>query len=125
MFTGEEREQALRAASGRWHGCAAGRARRPAAGGGGDVGRRHPGRRLDHDQPEHRQRRRDAVGRRLLLSLLGFNQGVEVGQGLVVAAGLPLLFLLRGTRWESRAGLSSSLAILVLGLVLLVERALL
>jgi len=61
----------------------------------------------------------------LLLSLLGFNQGVEVGQGLVVAAGLPLLFLLRGTRWESRAGLSSSLAILVLGLVLLVERALL
>jgi len=61
----------------------------------------------------------------LLLSLFGFNAGVEVGQGLVVAVCLPLLFLLRQTRWESRAVLSCSLAILVVGLVLFVERALL
>ena len=59
----------------------------------------------------------------LALSLLGFNVGVEVGQALVVAACLPLLFLLRRTRWESRAVMSSSLAILLVGLVLFVERA--
>ena len=38
------------------------------------------------------------------------------------AVGLSLLFLLRRTRWERRAVPSSSLAILVLGLVLFVER---
>ncbi len=59
----------------------------------------------------------------LLLSLFGFNVGVEVGQGLVVALCLPLLLLLRRTRWEGRAVLSSSLAILLVGLVLFVERA--
>jgi len=59
----------------------------------------------------------------LLLSLFAFNFGVEVGQGLVVAACLPLLFLVRRTRWESRVFLSSSLAILLVGLVLFVERA--
>jgi HupE / UreJ protein len=59
----------------------------------------------------------------VLLSLFGFNVGVEVGQGLVVAACLPLLLVLRRTRWEGRAVVSSSLAILVAGLVLFVERA--
>jgi HupE/UreJ protein len=59
----------------------------------------------------------------LLLSLLGFNVGVEVGQGLVVVVCLPLLLLLRRTRWESRAVMSSSVAILAAGLVLFVERA--
>ena len=59
----------------------------------------------------------------LLLSLFGFNVGVEVGQGLVVAACLPLLLLLRRTRWESRAVSSCSLAILLVGLVLFIERA--
>ncbi len=58
----------------------------------------------------------------LLLSLFGFNLGVEVGQGLVVAVCLPLLLLLRRTEWESRAVLSSSLVILLVGLVLFVER---
>jgi hypothetical protein len=41
----------------------------------------------------------------------------------VVAAGLPLLLLLRRTRWEPRAVFTSSLAILLVGLVLFVERA--
>ena len=64
--------------------------------------------------------------RRLLFSLLGFSRGVEVGQGLVVAVCPPLLFLLRRTRWESRAVLSSSLVSPARGpgLVLFVERAL-
>lgn len=59
----------------------------------------------------------------LLLSLFGFNLGVEVGQALVVAACLPLLLLLHRTRWEPRAVFTSSLAILLVGLVLFVERA--
>jgi hypothetical protein len=58
----------------------------------------------------------------LLLSLFGFNAGVEVGQALVVAACVPLLLLVRRTRWASRAFSSSSLAILLIGLVLFVER---
>jgi HupE / UreJ protein len=37
-----------------------------------------------------------------LLSLLGFNLGVELGQLAVVCAALPLLFLLRGKRWYSQ-----------------------
>ena len=60
----------------------------------------------------------------LLLSLFGFNVGVEVGQA-VVAASLPLLLLLRRTRWGGRAVLSSSLVILVAGLVLFIERVVL
>jgi len=60
----------------------------------------------------------------LVLSLLGFNLGVEIGQGLVVAVALPLLALLRRTRWEPRVVRLASLATLVVGAVLFVERAL-
>lgn len=59
----------------------------------------------------------------VLYSLLGFNAGVEVGQALVVALALPALALLRRTRWEPRMVWSSSLAILLVGIVLFVERA--
>jgi len=59
----------------------------------------------------------------LLLSLFGFNAGVEVGQALVVAVALPALALLRNTRWEPRMVWSSSVAILLVGAVLFVERA--
>src|SRR5947209_1703734 len=58
----------------------------------------------------------------LLLSLFGFNLGVEAGQALVVALALPALVMLRRTDWEPRMVTSSSLAILVIGLVLFVER---
>jgi hypothetical protein len=40
----------------------------------------------------------------LLLSLFGFNVGVEVGQAVVVAASLPFLLLLRRTRWGGTRG---------------------
>ncbi len=59
----------------------------------------------------------------LLLALFGFNLGVEIGQGLVVAMILPALYFLRGTSWEPSVVKSSSLAILLVGLVLFVERA--
>ena len=59
----------------------------------------------------------------LLASLFGFNVGVEAGQALVVAVCLPFLLLLRRSRWEHRAVSTSSLAILLVGLVLFVERA--
>ena len=59
----------------------------------------------------------------LLLSLFGFNAGVEVGQAVVVAIALPSLALLRRTRWEPRMVWGSSLAILLVGIVLFVERA--
>ena len=59
----------------------------------------------------------------LVLALLGFNAGVELGQALVVALALPALGLLRRSRWEPRIVWSSSLAILLVGIVLFVERA--
>lgn len=59
----------------------------------------------------------------LLVSLLGFNVGVELGQALVVALCLPVLLLIRRTRWSHPAVITSSVAILVVGLVLFVERA--
>ena len=59
----------------------------------------------------------------LLLSLFGFNAGVEAGQALVVVVVLPLIVVLRRSRWEERMVWSSSLAILLVGLVLFVERA--
>ncbi len=58
----------------------------------------------------------------LIMSLFGFNLGVEAGQAMVVAIVFPPLLMLRRTPWEGRLVLSSSLAILLLGLVFLVER---
>src|SRR5262249_49227835 len=40
----------------------------------------------------------------LVLALFGFNVGVELGQGVVVAVALPLLALIRRTGWERRMG---------------------
>jgi hypothetical protein len=61
----------------------------------------------------------------LLLSLFGFNLGVEAGQALVVALVLPALTILRTTRWERGVMWSSSSAILLVAAALFVERALL
>jgi HupE/UreJ protein len=58
----------------------------------------------------------------LALSLVGFNVGVEAGQALVIAILLPVLVLLRRSRWQHRAVHGSSVAILVIGLILFVER---
>lgn len=60
----------------------------------------------------------------LVLSLLGFNAGVEVGQMAIVAAFLPLAFVLRNTRFYLRGVfvVGSWLTMLV-ALVWLLERA--
>jgi HupE/UreJ protein len=60
--------------------------------------------------------------RGLVTALLGFNVGVELGQALVLAVTLPLLALLRNVGWEPRLVRSASLAILLVGAVLFVER---
>ena len=59
----------------------------------------------------------------LVLALFGFNAGVELGQALVVAVALPALLLLRRQGWERRMIRVSSMAILLVGLLLFVERA--
>jgi hypothetical protein len=59
----------------------------------------------------------------LLLSLFGFNAGVEAGQALVIVVCLPLLLLLRRTPWARPAVATCSLAVLAVGLVLFIERA--
>jgi hypothetical protein len=61
----------------------------------------------------------------LLLSLLGFNAGVEIGQALVVALALPAMLMVRRAGYDRRMVWGSSLAILGVGVVLFVERALL
>lgn len=60
----------------------------------------------------------------LLLALVAFNIGVELGQLVVVAAFLPLAWLLRG-RWIYRQGVRAggSLLVIALASVWLVERA--
>jgi hypothetical protein len=61
----------------------------------------------------------------LVLSLLNFNLGVEVGQAIAVVIAVPLLIWLRRFRWEPRAVTTMSIAVLIFGLVLFVDRAVL
>lgn len=60
----------------------------------------------------------------LVLSLLGFNLGVEVGQLAIVAAFLPLAYALRATGFYRRGVfIGGSLLTLAIALVWLIERA--
>jgi hypothetical protein len=61
----------------------------------------------------------------LVLSLVGFNLGVEAGQLTIVAVFLPLAYLLRRTTFYRRGVLvGGSVLTMVLALVWLAERAL-
>jgi hypothetical protein len=51
------------------------------------------------------------------------NIGVEIGKALVVAIALPALLLLGKKGWAPRMVWTSSVAVLVAGLILFVERA--
>jgi HupE / UreJ protein len=59
----------------------------------------------------------------LLLSLLNFNLGVEVGQLTVVLLAVPILMRLKSKPWEPLMVATISGVILAVGLVLFVERA--
>jgi hypothetical protein len=61
----------------------------------------------------------------LLPSLLGFNTGVELGQAFVVAVALPAMAVLRTSGYERGMVRAASIAVLVAGVALFVERALL
>jgi hypothetical protein len=61
----------------------------------------------------------------VVVSLLGFNAGVEAGQLVVVAVALPLLAAVRNTGHEKRMVWACSVAILAVGVALFVDRALL
>ncbi|MDH3473303.1 MAG: HupE/UreJ family protein [Rhodospirillales bacterium] len=66
----------------------------------------------------------DLPGGALLVSLLGFNLGVELGQLAIVAVFLPLAFLLRGTGFYPRVALpAGSLAVAGVATLWLIERA--
>jgi hypothetical protein len=59
----------------------------------------------------------------LVLALIGFNVGVEIGQLAIVAAFLPLIYFLRHTWFYRRVLLTGgSIVIAILALVWLVER---
>ena len=61
----------------------------------------------------------------LVLSLLGFNAGVEAGQIAIIAAVFPVLFLMRRRDWYSRSFLwIGSLVLAAVALIWLAERAL-
>jgi hypothetical protein len=61
----------------------------------------------------------------LIWPLLGFNLGVEAGQAVAVLAALPLLLYVRRTKFEARTVVAVSVIVLVIGLALFVDRALL
>jgi hypothetical protein len=61
----------------------------------------------------------------LVWSLLSFNLGVETGQAFAVLLAVPVLLWLRRTRFEPRTVAVLSGVVLLVGLVLFVERALL
>jgi hypothetical protein len=59
----------------------------------------------------------------LVLSLLGFNVGVEIGQVAIIAAIFPLLFLLRRRRVYTLALRAGSVGLMAIGLLWVAERA--
>ena len=59
----------------------------------------------------------------LLLALLNFNLGVEVGQATIVLLAVPVLMRFKNRPWEKHVVVAISAIILAVGLVLFVERA--
>jgi hypothetical protein len=60
----------------------------------------------------------------LVLSLLGFNVGVEIGQVAIIAVIFPLLFVLRRWRLYNWALRAASVGLMAIGLLWLAERSL-
>ncbi|MCJ1676013.1 HupE/UreJ family protein [Streptomyces sp. APSN-46.1] len=66
----------------------------------------------------------DDFGGRLLLSLLSFNLGIELGQLAIVLVAFPLLLLARRYSWSTLAHAAAAAIVGVIGLVWFVERLL-
>jgi hypothetical protein len=60
----------------------------------------------------------------LALALLGFNLGVEVAQGVVIALLLPVLTWLSHCAWQPRFVRTTSVLLALIGLVWCVQRLL-
>lgn len=58
----------------------------------------------------------------MVMSLLSFNVGIEIGQALVVALLFPLFLFVRRFAWSQYVHLGASVAIALIGLVWFVER---
>lgn len=64
------------------------------------------------------------AGAALVFSLVGFNVGVELGQGAIVAVFLPLAYVMRKTRlYKQGVFIEGSGLTLVLALVWFIEQA--
>jgi hypothetical protein len=59
-----------------------------------------------------------------VLSLLGFNLGVEIGQVAIIAVVFPLLFFMRRLRVYNLALRVGSIGLMAIGLMWLAERSL-
>ncbi|MFF3608293.1 HupE/UreJ family protein [Streptomyces sp. NPDC002463] len=66
----------------------------------------------------------DEFSGRLLVSLLSFNIGIELGQLAIVLAAFPLILLARRRSWSALAHIGAAAAVGVIGLVWFVERLL-
>lgn len=66
----------------------------------------------------------DDFSGRLLVSLLSFNLGIELGQLAIVTVAFPLILLARRRSWSTLAHIGTAAAVGVIGLVWFVERLL-
>ncbi|MFD0076641.1 HupE/UreJ family protein [Streptomyces sp. NPDC127166] len=66
----------------------------------------------------------DEFSGRLLVSLLSFNVGIELGQLALVLVAFPLILLARRRSWSALAHIGAAAAVGVIGLVWFVERLL-
>jgi len=62
-------------------------------------------------------------GEYMVLSLLGFNLGVEIGQVAIICVIFPILFYLRSTKYYARILVYGSLILIAISLYWFVERA--
>ena len=63
------------------------------------------------------------IGEFLVLSLLGFNIGVEIGQVVIIALIFPVLYLIRKSRYYSKILVYLSILLIIISLYWFVERA--
>lgn len=62
------------------------------------------------------------TGEYMVLSLLGFNLGVEIGQLAIIAVVFPILFFLRNTKYYGQILVYGSLLLIVISLYWMIER---